>query len=262
MAKRTGTTVAPPTPEQREQLETRLRDLLAAHYPPAFGRELTVTFRGATVALGVTRDETAHKVALLRWTGDPDRWRFGHWMGASYSHFWVSGRDTMPPEWGLAMGLALLFRQAPFGVTAASYTPSGEVEAWLTTAYPLVAHPSTSPPAPGADRPRPAPAPPATTGLTLLTAIHDDPDADGPRLAWADWLTAQGDPWGEVVRTAVGLAAKGRPPSRALVAAERTHRAAGLGPLADLFDLEADVTFDRGAFSGGTLVCSPPSKVV
>jgi uncharacterized protein (TIGR02996 family) len=85
----------------------------------------------------------------------------------------------------------------------------------------------------------------------LLDAIYDDYDAAAPRLAWADWLTAQGNPWGEVVRLAVGLAAKGKPPSRALRAAEREHQQAGLGPLASIFEVDDDLVFDRGTLAGG-----------
>lgn len=99
---------------------------------------------------------------------------------------------------------------------------------------------------------------PVTPEQALLTAIHDDPDDSAPRLAWADWLTGQGNPWGEVVRTAVRLAEKGRPPSPALRAAEFKHLADGLGPLAGLFsDEKGDVTFDRGTLSGGALLHGP-----
>ncbi len=98
-------------------------------------------------------------------------------------------------------------------------------------------------------------APPRSTPeRRLLDAIYDDYDAAAPRLAWADWLTAQGNPWGEVVRLAVGLAAKGKPPSRALRAAERLHREAGLGPLAPLFHADNDLVFDRGTLAGGWLL--------
>ncbi len=92
-----------------------------------------------------------------------------------------------------------------------------------------------------------------TTEQRLLDAVFEDEAADAPRLAWADWLTAQGNPWGEVVRTAVDLAARGKRPSRALVDAQREHRAAGLGPLAQLFDDQEAVTFERGTVTGGAL---------
>jgi uncharacterized protein (TIGR02996 family) len=35
---------------------------------------------------------------------------------------------------------------------------------------------------------------------TFLQAIREDPDADGPRLVYADWLDEQGDPRGEFIR--------------------------------------------------------------
>ncbi|WP_256254128.1 TIGR02996 domain-containing protein [Nannocystis exedens] len=96
-----------------------------------------------------------------------------------------------------------------------------------------------------------------------MAAIHDDPESDDPRLAWADWLTAQGNPWGEVVRTAVGLAARSRPPSRALLAAQRQHLAAGLGPLAAvLSDDVDDLAFERRTLAGGVLVRAVPAALV
>jgi uncharacterized protein (TIGR02996 family) len=97
----------------------------------------------------------------------------------------------------------------------------------------------------------------------LLEAIQDDHEADGPRLAWADWLAAQGDPWGEVVRSGLKLAAKGKGPSRALLAEQHKRRANGLGPLAPFFSDEAgDVSFDRGVFTGGVLVSTPPGELL
>ena len=34
----------------------------------------------------------------------------------------------------------------------------------------------------------------------LLAAIIEDPDDDAPRLVYADWLQAQGDPRGELMQ--------------------------------------------------------------
>src|SRR5438270_1506512 len=38
------------------------------------------------------------------------------------------------------------------------------------------------------------------TGHTLLDAVCADPDDDGPRLLYADWLDERGDPRGEFIR--------------------------------------------------------------
>src|SRR5262245_15898045 len=40
----------------------------------------------------------------------------------------------------------------------------------------------------------------------FLAAIRDDPDDDGPRLIFADWLEEQGDPRGEFIRVQCALA--------------------------------------------------------
>jgi uncharacterized protein (TIGR02996 family) len=39
----------------------------------------------------------------------------------------------------------------------------------------------------------------------FLAAIRDDPDDDGPRLTFADWLEEQGDPRGEFIRVQCAL---------------------------------------------------------
>jgi uncharacterized protein (TIGR02996 family) len=40
----------------------------------------------------------------------------------------------------------------------------------------------------------------------FLRAVREDPDADGPRLVYADWLDEQGDPRGEFIRVQCRLA--------------------------------------------------------
>src|SRR5947209_10682193 len=40
----------------------------------------------------------------------------------------------------------------------------------------------------------------------FVQAIHDQPDDDGPRLIYADWLEEQGDPRGEFIRIQCVLA--------------------------------------------------------
>ena len=40
----------------------------------------------------------------------------------------------------------------------------------------------------------------------FLTRIREQPDDDGPRLIYADWLDEQNDPRGEFIRTQLALA--------------------------------------------------------
>jgi uncharacterized protein (TIGR02996 family) len=54
---------------------------------------------------------------------------------------------------------------------------------------------------------------------TLLAAIAADPDDDGPRIVYADWLLQAGDPRGELIAIQCALA-RGRTPE--LVARERS----------------------------------------
>src|SRR3712207_2179231 len=45
-----------------------------------------------------------------------------------------------------------------------------------------------------------------TNGQTLLDLVCADPDDDGPRLVYADWLDERGAPRGEFVRVQLALA--------------------------------------------------------
>lgn len=63
----------------------------------------------------------------------------------------------------------------------------------------------------------------------LLEAIYDRFDDPAPRLAWADGLDAQRNPWGAVVRAAVDASARRRKPGRAAIEAEFEHAAHGVG---------------------------------
>lgn len=47
----------------------------------------------------------------------------------------------------------------------------------------------------------------------LLAAIHADPDADEPRIVYADWLAAHGDPRGEFISLQLARSQTGQPPS-------------------------------------------------
>src|SRR5262245_3154375 len=50
---------------------------------------------------------------------------------------------------------------------------------------------------------------PENQQAAFLAAIRDDPDDDGPRLIFADWLEEQGDPRGEFIRVQCALARLG-----------------------------------------------------
>jgi uncharacterized protein (TIGR02996 family) len=60
---------------------------------------------------------------------------------------------------------------------------------------------------------------PKGDGRALLAAVLADPDDDGPRLVYADWLTAQGDPRGEFITVQCALAKD--PKNKALRAREK-----------------------------------------
>jgi uncharacterized protein (TIGR02996 family) len=53
----------------------------------------------------------------------------------------------------------------------------------------------------------PFPPLPADQLSSFLSAIREDPDADGPRLVFADWLDEHGDPRAELIRVQCQLAA-------------------------------------------------------
>jgi len=83
----------------------------------------------------------------------------------------------------------------------------------------------------------------------LLEALYDRFDDPAPRRAWADWLDAQGSPWGAVVRAAVDASVRQKKPGRAALAAEAAHAAHGFGPLAGSAS-QVGACFDRGALAG------------
>src|SRR5262245_47536147 len=79
----------------------------------------------------------------------------------------------------------------------------------------------------------------------FLRAIRDEPDDDGPRLVFADWLEEQGDPRGEFLRAQV-LRARGVGPDelpRREQMLEERHRGEWLGPLAAV---ARTLSFHRG----------------
>lgn len=56
-------------------------------------------------------------------------------------------------------------------------------------------------------------------GDALLAQVYADPDADAPRLVYADWATSRGDPRGELIALQYGRLAK--PPTPTAIARER-----------------------------------------
>ena len=85
----------------------------------------------------------------------------------------------------------------------------------------------------------PGPPPMSAEERALLDAVLADPDADGPRLRYAEWCDRHGDPRGEFIRLQVSSANPDR--ERELLAA---HRERWLAPLAP-WSAE-DVVFRRG----------------
>ncbi|MBA3501632.1 MAG: TIGR02996 domain-containing protein, partial [Deltaproteobacteria bacterium] len=85
------------------------------------------------------------------------------------------------------------------------------------------------------------------TDEELLRAIAEQPDDDGVRLVYADWLQERGDPRGEFI--ALQLAKRNREPSaeqeRREAALWSKHHAKWLGDMARYIKM-SDCTFERG----------------
>jgi uncharacterized protein (TIGR02996 family) len=60
---------------------------------------------------------------------------------------------------------------------------------------------------------------PDDAGADLLAQVYADPEADAPRLVYADWTTSRGDPRGELIT--LQFARRDRPPADAAVRRER-----------------------------------------
>lgn len=91
-----------------------------------------------------------------------------------------------------------------------------------------------------------------TTETELLRAVLQDPDDDGPRLAYADWLESKGDPRGKFIRCDLEIAALKRQDPSARVPAKLTswrgfllgeHKKAWFAPFRGLAD---EVQYRRG----------------
>src|SRR5262245_57451036 len=85
---------------------------------------------------------------------------------------------------------------------------------------------------------------------SFLRAIADDPERDGPRLVFADWLTERGDPRGELIRLQVELARPGPqlPDHEVRVAA----LVAGQQERLRALNLAHGASWDRGVLQVGT----------
>src|SRR6187399_705447 len=53
-----------------------------------------------------------------------------------------------------------------------------------------------------------------SSGASLLQAVLDSPEEDGPRLVYADWLNERGDPRGEFILLQCELARSATPSGR------------------------------------------------
>lgn len=95
-------------------------------------------------------------------------------------------------------------------------------------------------------------APVTATSTALLTAIHDDPDSDAARRAYAAHLTAAGDPRGEFIK--LQLTGHGRSAAHLL----RRNFERWLAPFAP--DDLAEIVFRRGFLAGCKLApgCTDP----
>lgn len=60
---------------------------------------------------------------------------------------------------------------------------------------------------------------PDAAGGELLAQVYADPEADAPRLVYADWATSQGDPHGELI--SLQFARRARPATEAAIRRER-----------------------------------------
>jgi uncharacterized protein (TIGR02996 family) len=86
---------------------------------------------------------------------------------------------------------------------------------------------------------------PGLPGERLLEAVYGQPEVDGPRWVYADWLGEANDPRGEFIVLQLRRAADGSRPSRREKELERRHAGQWLGPLAPLL-VKKHTSFSRG----------------
>ena len=92
------------------------------------------------------------------------------------------------------------------------------------------------------------------TGDHLLAQIYADPDADAPRLVYADWASARGDPRGELIT--LQFARRDRKPEAAAVRRERElldlYMQRWLAPIWNAIR-PLSVRFERGFLAAATI---------
>lgn len=95
-----------------------------------------------------------------------------------------------------------------------------------------------------------------TTEIELLRAIAGEPDDDGPKRVYADWLIQQGSPRGELIQLELELAEmddfdERRKATKARIAAlYEAHGEAWMAPFRRLGLPGVQFTFDRGIVAG------------
>ena len=91
-------------------------------------------------------------------------------------------------------------------------------------------------------------------GDELLAQVYADPDADAPRLVYADWATSRGDPRGELIT--LQFARRTRAPSAAAVRREREllelYMQRWLAPIWNAIRPQS-IRFERGFLAAATI---------
>src|SRR5690606_3382197 len=86
----------------------------------------------------------------------------------------------------------------------------------------------------------------------LLAAVHADPDRDEPRLVYADWLAAHGDPHGEFITLQIERARIGELASARERALLERHGPAWAGPINPVLNFASRV-FERGFLASASV---------
>lgn len=104
-----------------------------------------------------------------------------------------------------------------------------------------------------------------STERALLEAIAKDLPNDVPRRAWADWLTSQGNAWGEFVHRSLDLAhapkAEHEKRKKELAKLARAHAKEALGAAAKFFERK-EWGFERGLPKYGAAIAQQLVKTV
>src|SRR5437870_4489039 len=107
------------------------------------------------------------------------------------SKFWEAARkgETVTLRWGRIGGKPL--------ERSRSFDDGVEAQRWLDERTAEKRREGYRP-AGAAPKRKEKDATPDARGASLLAAVLAAPDDPAPRLVFADWLTEQGDPWGEL----------------------------------------------------------------